>query len=74
MTLAPTVLQVQLEANGFSRHVATRKHGPKPSEKKNRPRNGCCHGAVVVGMAWAILDDNMFFRTIISYIKRFGQV
>ena len=29
MTLAPTVLQVQLEVNGFSRNVATRKPGPK---------------------------------------------
>ena len=28
MTLAPTVLQVQFEVNGFSRNVATRKPGP----------------------------------------------
>ena len=34
MTLAPTVLQVQLEVNGFSRIVATRKPGPKTIGKK----------------------------------------
>ena len=47
MTLAPTVLQVQLEVNGFSRNVATRKPGPKTHWEKNGPRKGCCHGAVV---------------------------
>ena len=47
MTLAPTVSQVQLEVNGFSRNVATRKPGPKTHWEKNGPRKGCCHGAVV---------------------------
>ena len=37
MTLAPTVLQVQLEVNGFSRNVATRKPGPKTHWEKNGP-------------------------------------
>ena len=60
MILAPMVSQVQLEVNGFSRNVATRKPGPKPSGKK-RPRKGCCHGAVV-GVAFAILDDNVFVK------------
>ena len=35
MTLAPMVLQVQLEVNGFSRNVATRKPGPKTHWEKN---------------------------------------
>ena len=34
MTLVPTVLQVQLEVNVFSRNMATRKPGPKPSGGK----------------------------------------
>ena len=68
MTLAPMVLQVQLEVNRFSRNMATRKPGPKPSGKKG-PRKGCCHRAVV-GIAWAIPYDNVFFRTSISYIRR----
>ena len=34
MTLAPTVLQVQLEVNRFSRNVATRKPSPKTQWKK----------------------------------------
>ena len=67
MTLAPTVSQVQLEVNGFSRNVATRKPGPKTHWEKNGPRKGCCHGAVV-GIAWAVPDNNVFFRTSISYI------
>ena len=47
MTLTPMVLQVQLEVNGFSRNVSTRKPGPKTHWEKNGPRKGCCHGAVV---------------------------
>ena len=35
MTSTTTVLQVQLEINGFSRDVATRKPGPKPSKKRD---------------------------------------
>ena len=66
MTLTPTVLQVQLEVNGFSRNVATRKPGPKTHWEKNGPRKGCCHGAVV-GIAWAVLSNNVFFRTSVSY-------
>ena len=39
MTLARTVSQVELEVNRFSRNVATRKPGPKPSvEKKDLGR------------------------------------
>ena len=34
---------------------------------KNGPRKGCCHGAVV-GIAWAVPDDNVFYRTSVSYI------
>ena len=66
MTLAPMVSQVQLEVNGFSRNVATRKPGPKTHWEKNGPRKGCCHGAVV-GIAWAVQSDNVFFRTSVSY-------
>ena len=66
MTLAPTVLQVQLEVNGFSRNVATRKPGPKTHWEKNGPRKGCCHGAVV-GIAWAVPSNNVFFRTSVRY-------
>ena len=34
MTLAPMVSQVQLEVNGFSRNMATRRPGPKTQWKK----------------------------------------
>ena len=66
MTLAPTVSQVQLEVNGFSRNVATRKPGPKTHWQKKGPRKGCCHGAVV-GIALAVPSDNVFFRTSVRY-------
>ena len=66
MTLAPMVSQVQLEVNGFSRNVAKSKPGPKTHWKKNGPRKGCCHGAVV-GIAWAVPSDNVFFRTSVSF-------
>ena len=36
---------------------------------KKGPRKGCCHGAVV-GIAWAVPDNNVFYRTSISYIRR----
>ena len=68
MTLAPTVLQVHLEVNRFSRNVTRRKPGPKTHWEKNGPRKGCCHGAVV-GIAWAVPSDNVFFRTSIKNIK-----
>ena len=67
MTLAPMVLQVQLKVNGFSRNVATRKPGLKTHWEKNGPRKGCCHGAVV-GIAWAVPSNNVFFRTSVSYL------
>ena len=69
MTLAPMVLQVLLEVNRFSRNVATRKPGPKTHWEKNGPRKGCCHGAVV-GVACAIPNDNVFFRTSVRYVGR----
>ena len=34
---------------------------------KREPRKACCHGAVV-GIAWAVPDDNVFFKTSIGYI------